>query len=157
MRTLEGGGGWKYTIGIITLANIMNPKVKKIFQPTIIKIALFVLFMVIVAGGYIQTYAFTDGEEYGLPKPPLYDLIDPIPFWPLWMMLSVPLFAVGSILSSILSASGVRILSSTPFFFIGNIVYFYILASLVGYYLETHYKPQKQKSSIVSHQNTPNA
>jgi hypothetical protein len=55
--------------------------VKQFFKPTWGKILLLGIFVLIMIGSHIQSWAFTDGEEFGLPKPPLYDLLRPFPLW----------------------------------------------------------------------------
>ncbi len=94
------------------------------FKPTKIKIVLWVVFILISLAGRIQSYAFTDGETYGLPKPLFYDLLEPFPFfWGFYMYLRFPLSILGSIFNIYLFSY----LSSLI-----DIVYFYILASLLG-------------------------
>ncbi len=48
---------------------------------------LFGLFAFIAIGGHIQSWAFSDVP----PKPPLYDLLRPLPIWPMWVTLLLPL------------------------------------------------------------------
>jgi len=109
-------------------------------KPTKLKLILFVIFMAIVVGGYIQTYAFTDGEEYGLPKPPLYDILSLLPLWPLWMLLTIPL----SLVDQLLSLIGLGILSNVYLLFLGNIIYFYLLSALI----ESLVKTQRTTSEL---------
>jgi hypothetical protein len=42
----------------------------------------------LVWGGFIQAWMFTDGFA---PKPALYDLLTPLPLWPLSILLLLPL------------------------------------------------------------------
>ena len=98
--------------------------IKKFIKPDWRKTLLFVAFALIAVGGHIQSWAFSDVP----PKPPLYDLLSPFPFWPMWMELLFPLV----ILSIPLRLIGIDIMSG-PFwlFVVANGLYFYLLACLL--------------------------
>lgn len=100
----------------------------EILRPTKTKLILFAVFVVIMIGGDIQSYVFTDGEEYSVPKPPFYDIVNVFPFWPIWMLLTMPL--------SLLSLIGISVSVNKFMLFGSNIIYFYILASLISYLFE---------------------
>ena len=55
------------------------------------KLLLFVGLLLLVLGGSIQSWAFTDGLR---PQPPYYDLLGPLPLWPLAVLLLTPLLIV---------------------------------------------------------------
>lgn len=85
---------------------------------------LFVIFLAIAKGGKIQAWAFTDLP----PKPPLYDLLRPFPFWAIWMLLLIPLAG----LTYPLRLLGLDIIGGSPWtFMVANLVYFYLLSCLI--------------------------
>jgi hypothetical protein len=92
----------------------------KFLKPTPSKVILFGLFMAVVIGGYIQAWAFS-GKDMGTPRPFLYDILKPLPFWSLWMYMSLPLLVISGPFSFI----------SGPLFLPVNMIYFYILASFM--------------------------
>jgi len=65
--------------------------IKEFLKPDWRKILLFGIFIFVMIAASIQSYAFIDGEEFGIPKPPLYDLLRPFPFWAMSMSLILPL------------------------------------------------------------------
>lgn len=56
-------------------------------KPTREKAVFLLILAFISLGGYIQSYAFSDGSS---PKPPFYDAIHPFPFWELWIAMVLP-------------------------------------------------------------------
>jgi len=82
---------------------------------------LFGLFAFIAIGGHIQSWAFSDVP----PKPPLYDLLSPLPLWPVWVILLLPL----ALLSLPLRVVGLDLMAG-PFwlFAAANGLYFYLLS-----------------------------
>ena len=88
------------------------------------RLLLFALLVAIAAGGKIQAWAFSDLP----PKPPLYDLLRPLPIWPIWMLLLVPLVLVTWPLRLV----GFDVMGGPLWLFItANLVYFYLLSCLV--------------------------
>lgn len=89
---------------------------------------LFVLFLLIAAGGQIQAWAFSDDPA---TKPPLYDLLRPLPLWLIWVFTMVPLIWLMAILRSLgwtYSGPGLNV-----GYRIALVVYYYLLAcALVG-------------------------
>ncbi len=70
------------------------------------------LFWILVSIGVfadIQGWVFVKGSR---PKPPLFDLLEPIPFWSIYMYLCVPLVMIGSLFEHV----GVEVMSGLPFF-----------------------------------------
>lgn len=67
------------------------------------KILVFIVFMIIYAGGMIQSWAFTDLDKFGYPPPPFYDIIRPFPFWLVWVFTLAPLALPASFINSILT------------------------------------------------------
>jgi hypothetical protein len=85
------------------------------------KLALFFIFAAIAVGGRIQAWAFSDIP----PKPPLYDLLRPVPLWPLWMLLLVPL----ALLALPLRLVGLDLMGGPPWlFFTANLIYSCLLS-----------------------------
>jgi hypothetical protein len=87
------------------------------------RLLLFAILVAIAAGGQIQAWAFSDLP----PKPPLYDLLRPLPIWPIWMLLLMPLALVTWPLRSV----GIDVMAGPPWLFLtANLLYFYLLACL---------------------------
>jgi hypothetical protein len=85
---------------------------------------LFTIFLGIAMGGGIQAWAFTDQP----PKPPLYDVLRPFPFWPIWMLLLLPLAAV----TYPLRLLGLDIMGGPAWSFpVANLIHFYLLSCLL--------------------------
>ena len=59
--------------------------VRQFLMPNWKKLVVFALFMLIAFAGSTQSWAFS-GKDAGLPKPPLYDLFSPYPFWLIWVV-----------------------------------------------------------------------
>lgn len=97
--------------------------IKEFLKPDWRKALLFAAFALIVVGGHIQAWAFSDVP----PKPPLYDLLRPFPLWPMWVELLFPLI----ILSMPLRIIGLDIMSGHFLLFVAaNGLYFYLLSCL---------------------------
>lgn len=105
---------------VITLRRFLKPDWRKGL--------LFALFLLLAAGGQIQAWAFTDDPA---TKPPLYDLLRPLPLWFAWIITMVPLFGLMAILRSLgwsYSGAGLNVA-----YRIALIIYYYLLAcALVG-------------------------
>jgi hypothetical protein len=85
---------------------------------------LFAVFIAIAVGGRIQAWAFSDIP----PKPPLYDLLRPLPLWPIWMLLLAPL----ALLTLPLRLFGVDVMHGPHWLFMAaNVIYFYLLSCFV--------------------------
>lgn len=98
--------------------------VRQFLRPEWRRVLLFASLMAIAVGGKIQAWAFSDVP----PKPPLYDLLQPFPIWPVWMFLLMPL----ALVSWPLRFVGIDIVGGPPWLFItANLIYFYLLSCLV--------------------------
>jgi hypothetical protein len=87
------------------------------------RLLLFAILVAIAAGGQIQAWAFSDLP----PKPPLYDLLRPLPIWPIWMLLLMPL----ALVTWPLRLVGIDVMAGPPWLFLtANLLYFYLLACL---------------------------
>lgn len=113
----------------------MTGKINQLLTPTKQKVVLFIIFMLIAVAGQIQSYAFTNDEEFGRPKPVLYEVLKPFPLWALLMYLLLPLFPIYFIFSSF----GIgNIVFNAPLFLFYNLIYFYLLASFIGFCYEKY-------------------
>lgn len=65
------------------------------------KLALFVFFCAVVAGGYVQSYAFIDDMPGAPPEPPLYGVLRVLPLWPIAVVLLLPLLALFGVLQAV--------------------------------------------------------
>jgi hypothetical protein len=83
--------------------------------------------------GLTQTWVFSNVVT-GAQKPFLYDLLKPIPFWPIWMILLLPLHILSNIIVA-LDGYGADFIMRGPFwlFLLIQIIYFYILSCTVFY------------------------
>jgi hypothetical protein len=102
-------------------------RIKEFLMPDWRRLTLFSAFLLIAVGGKIQAWAFSDIP----PKPPLYDFLRPLPTWPLWMLLLLPL----ALFAQALTLFGIDLLGGPGRLFIaGSIIYFYLLACiLIGF------------------------
>jgi len=109
----------------------MSKTVLQFLKPTWKRLAIFAVLAFIAMAGYIQSWVFS-GKDMGLPKPPLFDLLSPFPFWLLWVFLLSPLALLSNALVMI-GGYETDFVMRGPFwiFSIVNLVYFYILSCLV--------------------------
>jgi hypothetical protein len=97
---------------------------REVLKPTWSKLSLFTLFIAIAIGGEIQAWGFSDVH----PNPPLYDLLEPFPLWPIWMYLLIPL----ALFTLPLRIIGIDLFGGPPWiFFMSNILYFYLLSCIM--------------------------
>ena len=92
----------------------------RFLKPNRSRVLLCIAFALIAAGGMIETWAFSDIP----PKPLLYDVLEPLPLWLLWVYLAAPLFTVLAVLKLGNMPS--------PLFELANAVYFYLLSCLLA-------------------------
>jgi hypothetical protein len=98
--------------------------VKQFLKPEWRRLLLLAIFVAIAVGGRIQAWVFSDAP----PKPPLYDLLQPFPIWPVWMFLLMPLAVVSLPLRSV----GIDVMDGPPWLFMAaSLIYFYLLSCLV--------------------------
>ena len=99
--------------------------IKQVLRPDWRKALLFAIFALIAVGGHIQSWAFSDVP----PKPPLYDLLRPLPIWPIWVFLLMPL----GVLSLPLRIIGLDVMSGHFWLFVAaQVLYFYLLSCLLA-------------------------
>lgn len=97
---------------------------KQALRPDWWKIFLFVIFVATAIGGQTQAWVFSGVP----PKPPLYDLLQPFPIWPIWIFLLMPL----ALLTLPLRPLGLNVMGGPSWWFITvNITYFYLLSCLI--------------------------
>lgn len=98
---------------------------KEALRPDWRKILLFAIFISLAAGGMIQAWSFSEIP----PKPPLYDLLLPLPIWSIWMFLLIPL----ALLVFPLRLLGLDLLGGPSWLFMAaSIIYFYLLSCLLA-------------------------
>ena len=125
-RNLKKLKGRKFKLNRKTIKEFLKPDWKKIL--------IFGVFVFIAVGGSIQSWAFSDMP----PKPPLYDLLAPFPFWITWIFLIMPL----GILTAPFNYTGFC-LFCPPYIYPLEAIYFYLLScAVVSAY---HYKDRINK------------
>lgn len=62
-------------------------------------IFFLVLGLIILWGGHTQAWVFSD-KDMGLPKPFLYDLIEPFPFWIIGVFVFAPVGIFGNFIDA---------------------------------------------------------
>jgi len=108
--------------------------IKQFLKPDWRKTLVFLIFLFIAFGGHTLSYVFSDGEERGLLKPPLFDLFSRfLPFlWVVWVFLLMPLHLLSSLLVAIGGYEADFVMRG-PFwlFVIIQLIYFYLFSSLI--------------------------
>lgn len=96
----------------------------KLLKPSLSKALVFVFLLGIVVAGNIQAWAFSD---HATPPPPFYEILSPIPVWPIAVFLLTPLLIV----STPLLYAGVDLTAMNTWYSILVVtVYLYLLGSL---------------------------
>lgn len=109
----------------------MKKAIKKFLQPDWRKILILALFLFIAFAGHVQSWAFS-GEDTGEPKPPFYDLFKPFPFWVVWVVVIMPLILLSELIVKIGGYKADFIMRGPSlFFWVVQVIYFYILSCLV--------------------------
>lgn len=106
--------------------------IKCFFTPDRNRILIFVMFTLVAFAGHIQSWVFS-GKDMGLPKPPLFELLTPFPFWVVWVMLLLPL----GLLSNVIVAIGgydADFIMRGPFWlsWIIQLLYFYVVSCVIA-------------------------
>jgi hypothetical protein len=97
-------------------------RLAKFLKPNRWKVLLFVVFFLLVIGGYIQSWAFSDGFR---PKSVLYDVLRPLSLWPLAVLLLAPLLLMSVPLMSL----GIDLTSLDTWYGVSTVaLYLYIVA-----------------------------
>jgi hypothetical protein len=78
------------------------------------KLLVFAVLWAVVIGGYVQSYAFIDDLPNPQPKPPRFDVLRPLPLWPLAVMVLAPLLAAESTLHWLGQLNTAQLLHSVP-------------------------------------------
>lgn len=117
------------------------------FYPTKVRIILFIIFVFIAFAGQIQTYDFASDKQRGVEKPMFYDLLSPFPFWPIWVLLISPLIALSSLLNFIGGDAVSTIGWGGLVFWIMQAIYFYCLASFIGWLFKLRKSKMSQKDN----------
>jgi len=106
--------------------------IKQFLTPDRKKILVLAVLMLVAFAGYMQSWAFS-GKDMGLPKPPLFELLTPFPFWVVWVMLLLPL----GLLSNVIVAIGgydADFIMRGPFWlsWIIQLLYFYVVSCVMA-------------------------
>jgi hypothetical protein len=102
--------------------------IKRFLRPDWRKILLLTLFGLIAAGGQIQAWAFSDDPQ---TKPPLYDLLRPLPLWFIWVVSMLPLIVLSTFLRSMgFNPSKIGV-DANLLWGIALVTYYYLLSCLV--------------------------
>ena len=104
--------------------------IKWFVRPDRRKIFISIILLIILWGGQTQAWVFS-GKDMGVPKPFLYDVIEPLPFW----VLSVFVFAPMGLLSNLIDVA----FGYNPDLFLRqplwnwsiNLLYIYVLSCVV--------------------------
>src|SRR5262245_46274494 len=91
------------------------------FRPSIAKLAVFVVFLVTLIGGTIESSLFSMGPT------PLARSLSGFPFWWIWVLLSMPLWLIAVPLRMV----GLDLLGHPWLLLSVSILYFYTLACLL--------------------------
>jgi len=93
----------------------MFQSIKQFLKPDWRKILIFAVFLFIAFAGSIQSWVFR-GKDAGEPKPLFFDLLKPIPFWPIWVLLILPLTFIKGYFG---------------LFWVIQLIYFYLFSCLI--------------------------
>ena len=74
-------------------------RISDFFKPERSKFILFALFIIIYLGARIQAWCFMDDMPNGPPKPFFYDQLRLVPFWLVFVYLSLPVMGILKIFS----------------------------------------------------------
>ena len=97
----------------------------KALKPGALKALVSTLLFLIVIGGQIQSWSFTDQTA---PPPVLYELLRPVPIWPVAVLLLAPLLVA----SAPLLSAGIDLTAlDTWYGILAVAVYLYVLGSLL--------------------------
>jgi len=107
--------------------------VKQFITPDWKRVVILAVFLFIAFAGYTQSWVFA-GKDMGLPKPPLFDILAPFPFWVLWV---ISLFPLGMLSNLIVAALGYEadFIMRGPFwlFWAIQLIYFYVLSCTLAF------------------------
>lgn len=109
---------------------MIKAKVIRFLKPDWKQIAVFVIFVLIAFGGKTQAWVFVAGAEL-FPEPPLYDLLRPLPLWPIMIWLLWPLLLLSGQFFVITSYDADFPTAFLSWFIL--IIYFYALSYLISF------------------------
>ncbi|MGH9923079.1 MAG: hypothetical protein ACRD38_10035 [Nitrososphaerales archaeon] len=109
----------------------MSQTILQFLKPNWKRLEIFGVFTFIAIAGYMQSWVFS-GRDMGLPKPPLFDLLSPFPFWLIWVSLLSPLALLSNALVMI-GGNETDFVMGGSFWILSivNLAYFYVLSCLV--------------------------
>lgn len=102
----------------------------RFLRPDWKRAVVFAVLLFIALAGYMQSWVFS-GKDMGLPKPPFFDLLEPFPFWVLWVASLVPLAMLSNIIV-MLAGYNADFVMRGPFwsFWVIQLLYFYLVSCL---------------------------
>jgi hypothetical protein len=104
--------------------------IKRFVRPDRRKIVISVVLLIILWGGQTQAWVFSD-KDMGVPKPFLYDLIEPLPFWVISVLLFAPIGMLGNFIDAVFGYNPDLFLRQ-PFWGWGtNLLYTYVLSCII--------------------------
>jgi len=106
--------------------------IKQFLRPDRKRILISALLVLVALAGYIQSWVF-GGKDMDLPKPPLFDLLAPLPFWAVWVLLLLPLGMLSNAIVAI-GGYGADFIMRGPFslFWAIQLLYFYVVSCLIA-------------------------
>jgi hypothetical protein len=106
--------------------------ITKFLKPNRINIVVFLIFIFIAFAGQTQSWMFVDDAGV-VPKPYLYDLLQPFPLWLLWVFLLSPLILISNVIVSIGGYEADFITRGPGWsFLVIQVVYFYTISCLAA-------------------------
>jgi len=114
------------------IQSMKKDAIKRFLTPDRKKILVLPVLMLVAFAGYIQSWVFS-GKDMGLPRPPLFDLIAPFPFWVVWVVLLLPLGALSNVIVAI-GGYDADFIMRGPFWisWVIQLLYFYVVSCVIA-------------------------
>jgi len=114
----------------------------KFLKPNKTKVVIFLIFIIISILGRIQTYAFSEKTE---PPPILYNEINGLPFWELWIFINFPIHLVVMIVYFIFGEGPLSVFNNEYIFWIISMIYLYALSCFISSFIQQEKQGKKTK------------
>ncbi|NCJ07565.1 hypothetical protein GS597_13805 [Synechococcales cyanobacterium C] len=95
-----------------------------LLRPTGWRLFWFGALVVLTLGAGVQGWT----PPHLAPKPPLYDLLRPLPLWPLWVFLMLPIMIPFSLMQRFISQWGIDLRGG---WWLVQLSYYYLAAGLL--------------------------